>query len=322
MNSRGKAVALAKLIVSVIGLGLAFWYFAPANWSQLLGSLNLWFAASAVLLLLLAQAANGYRHWAILGGLGRNLPPGTVIALSCAGLFFNQVLPSGLGGDVIRVLNLRRRCGWSRAAASVLLDRFVGVSFYLVIVVILLPFYFHLSIPDAAKAGIVLLSVGPLLGLAVGLWASRWRGTPRRILRRVPVIALSLILLRRVFRPMVLLRMALPVSIAFFLSILAFELVGKGLGSSTSTVGYLMMVPLVFIVAQAPISFGGWGVREGAAVALMPLVGTEPGMAFLISVIFGIAVLLSSLPGLLIWWAFGFDRPAAQAPGLAASNIC
>jgi uncharacterized membrane protein YbhN (UPF0104 family) len=318
MISRANMTAFIKVFASLACLVVMWRAFIPTNWGEVLKRLDPWLGLAAVAILLVGQVANGYRHWAVLVGLRRRISPGTILALTSAGMFFNQVLPSGLGGDVVRIVNLRTRCGWRRATASVLLDRIVGVSFNLALVALLLPFYGRLNIPVLAKAGVAALSTGPLLVLSCGIWASRWRRARRWLPRPLRFVPYLLILLRRLVRPLSLLRLIPSTSIGFFSYVAAFALIGDSLGAATTTIGYMMMVPLIFIAAQFPLSFGGWGVREGAAIALMPLVGMESGVAFLTSFLFGVAVLITSLPGLLIWSLSRFDPTTPDATKSAA----
>jgi len=319
MISRTVLVGFVKVGVSLACL-LAIWrMFSPANWSDLIARMDPMLAISAVAVLLVGQVANGYRHWAVLFGLGRALPAGRVVALASAGMFFNQVLPSGMGGDVVRVVHLQRRCGWKRSTASVLFDRISGVSLNLAVVAVLLPFYYRMPIPDQAKVAITLLAAGPLLGLAVGLLVARHAWLRRMLPRPFRLGLYGLILLRRLVRPAVLIRLALPVLGGFFPYVACFGLIGESLGGGVGPLGYLLMVPLIFIAVQIPVSFGGWGIREGAAVALMPLVGMDSGVALLTSFLFGAAVLVTSLPGLAVWLLGGLAdadvRPASSIPG-------
>jgi len=46
-----------------------------------------------------------------------------------------------------------------------------------------------------------------------------------------------------------------------------------------------------------PISFAGWGVREGAMAAAFAVVGVPADQSILVSVAFGMVLLLVSLPG-------------------------
>jgi uncharacterized membrane protein YbhN (UPF0104 family) len=51
------------------------------------------------------------------------------------------------------------------------------------------------------------------------------------------------------------------------------------------------------LAATLPISFAGWGVREGALVFLFGLYDVEPQTAFTISILFGASLTISSTPG-------------------------
>jgi glycosyltransferase 2 family protein len=50
-----------------------------------------------------------------------------------------------------------------------------------------------------------------------------------------------------------------------------------------------------------PISIGGWGVREAAAVALLGMTGVDATSALLVSIMFGVLLVLATLPGALFW---------------------
>ncbi|MBI1209610.1 MAG: hypothetical protein GC191_20295 [Azospirillum sp.] len=292
---------LLKVGVSLACLLLVWRFFAPKDWPSIMARMDPGLATAALASLLLGQVFNGWRHWAVLAALGRRLALGRVLALASAGMFFSQILPSGMGGDVVRTLSLKARCGWRRSIASVVFDRMVGLALILVIVSLFLPFYFTLPLPLAVKITIAAISLGPLAALAVALPLAHVRWLRRRLPRLARGPVYGLILLGRVFRPAAVLRLGLPLVGSLIPFVVAFGLLGESLGGGVGVFGYLSMVPLIFLTAQAPISFGGWGVREGAAVGLMPLVGMDPGLAVLASTLFGAAVLVTSLPGLAIW---------------------
>jgi len=72
----------------------------------------------------------------------------------------------------------------------------------------------------------------------------------------------------------------------------------------------LIVVPAVMLVSMAPISFAGWGVREGAMIFGLGLLGIPAADALAVSVAFGILQFLLGLPGAAWWLAL---RGAAQA---------
>jgi hypothetical protein len=51
-----------------------------------------------------------------------------------------------------------------------------------------------------------------------------------------------------------------------------------------------------------PLSFSGWGLREGAAAALFPVAGLTAAQGLATSVAFGLVFLIAVLPGLVPLW--------------------
>jgi uncharacterized membrane protein YbhN (UPF0104 family) len=99
------------------------------------------------------------------------------------------------------------------------------------------------------------------------------------------------------------------------LSLIAFLLIARGIGVSVSAATFLGVATLLTFAQVLPISIGGWGVREAAAVGLLGLVGVEPGAALLSSVVLGISYAVASLPGALIWPFQGRRQFEGPAPG-------
>ncbi len=62
------------------------------------------------------------------------------------------------------------------------------------------------------------------------------------------------------------------------------------------------------LVTTLPISIAGWGVREGAMVAAFSLVGVPVEGALVLSILFGLLILLISLPGGVVWMLSGDSR--------------
>jgi uncharacterized membrane protein YbhN (UPF0104 family) len=59
--------------------------------------------------------------------------------------------------------------------------------------------------------------------------------------------------------------------------------------------------PVLLLAHTLPISIGGWGVREAAAVALLGMTGVDATSALLVSIMFGVLLVLATLPGALFW---------------------
>jgi len=313
MIRRNSLLGALKIAVSIACLYAVWSIFAPANWASMLAGADIGLVLAALAVLTLGQISSGLRHWAILRSLNRALPPVDVVGIAFTGTLFNQVLPSGLGGDVIRAIHFKNRCGWARAIGSVAVDRVAGLGFKLALVLLLVPAYLALPLPGLLKLLIVLVAAGPLLGLGLALSLARARRIRRFVPRPFRPILLGLLYFRRLLTPRRLLLLALPLLGGLLPYIACFGLLGESLGAGLPMVDYLTIVPLVFVAMQFPLSIGGWGVREGAAVALFPMVGMAPGTALLASGLFGAALIITSAPGLLLWWT----RPLAARPASA-----
>jgi hypothetical protein len=86
-----------------------------------------------------------------------------------------------------------------------------------------------------------------------------------------------------------------------WLNLLAFAASAAAVGVWLSPAAIMVILPLVLFAMLLPISIGGWGLREGAAVALFPLAGATGAEGFAASACFGVVFLLSALSGLLMF---------------------
>jgi len=227
------------------------------------------------------------------------------------GMFFNQALPGGTGGDAVRMY-LGYRVGHSLRGAinSVMLERVVTVVALVLLVDIALPFLTPTSGIEKLnfiRTATVLISLAAVTGIAFLMLLDR---LPERMCKWKIVRGLGYLAndTRRLFLSF---RHA---SIAIFwgllthinLSFVVF-LLASGLGLSVTFFDCLMLVPPVVLVVTLPISIGGWGIREGAMVFAFGLIGVPGDSALVLSVMVGLAGLAISLPGGLVW-LFSHER--------------
>ena len=86
------------------------------------------------------------------------------------------------------------------------------------------------------------------------------------------------------------------------ISVLIFTL-AMGLGLEITLANCLLLFPPVLLIQTLPISVAGWGVREGAMVAMFALVGVPAEGVLAMSILFGLVLIIMSLPGLWFWLA-------------------
>jgi uncharacterized membrane protein YbhN (UPF0104 family) len=81
-------------------------------------------------------------------------------------------------------------------------------------------------------------------------------------------------------------------------NVAGFTFAAWAIGFQLSFAVALALVPMILIAMLLPLTISGWGLREGVAVALFPLVGATATQGLVASVAFGLICLLAALPGL------------------------
>ena len=281
--------------------------------ADLISHANLPLIAATVLIFLIANFVVGWRWQVILSAEAPSPGSATLLKIVFVGLFFNQVLPTGVGGDAVRAWRCSR-VGVALGAAirSILLDRACGYLVLVVLYAVALPTLLHI-LSDARERSVVLavLAVG-LLGLLALVSLDR---LPRPILRLrliAPFAELSRASRRLFTNPRqcgTVLGLSV-ITIAF--TVLGFKFVGDAVGSRLSLGSWMMIVPPVTLIQLVPISLAGWGVRETALVIALGSFGVPAEAALATSVLVGLCLIVVGLPGGLIWLA---DWDITPSPG-------
>lgn len=73
------------------------------------------------------------------------------------------------------------------------------------------------------------------------------------------------------------------------------------MGLSYPPLLFMVAVPPVLLLSIIPVSLAGWGVREGAMVGIFLLVGAAKASILSVSILYGLLLIVASLPGLLLW---------------------
>jgi uncharacterized membrane protein YbhN (UPF0104 family) len=277
--------------------------------------------ATAVLTMLWANVIVGLRWHLVLRAAAPSPGLVSLIKIISVGLFFNQVLPTGVGGDAVRAWRLRKLgTGLGDAIRSILLDRACG---YLVLVLVYaasLPSLLHL-LPEPAQRG----GAAAVLGAAVfGLLALvLFDRLPRPILRLRLVAPLAELSResRRLFADPGRCGAVLGLSaLTIGLTIVAFKLVADGVGVRLSLWSWTMIVPPVTLIQLMPVSLAGWGVRELVLVVALASFGVRAESALATSVLWGLCSIFIGIPGGLIWLT-GWDIAQPHRPAASASSI-
>jgi len=318
---------LSFFLKTIVTGGLLYVVFQRAGMQDVVRQLSAisgwWIALCA--LALFAQTALTAVRWLIvlrhLEGRWRFIDLWRYVVI---GSFFNQFLPSGMGGDVFRIWYVRQEgLSWGKATASVITDRVIGLVGLFVLIAAGIPYL--LTVPAAGTVRDVLIALAVALALAIAafLWLdvfieklARFAALDRLIARSARLSHLFEGVQRTspIIRNMLAGRWgfaALALSIANQLLagavVFAFGIhVKAGVGGAPA----MLLFPFVLLVSMVPISLAGWGMREGAMVVVFSLIGTTATAALAMSLLFGIALFVAALPGGVLW--LSSQGPAAR----------
>lgn len=262
----------------------------------------------ALALQLLAYALGLWRWWLLLRYADVHVPYLSMKPAYYLGLFFNQVLPTGVGGDAVRTYHLYRRgLALRPLVGSALMDRLIGLFTitYLGLGGLLSSHLFILTMGDRmvlvavavlAAVGFLLLFLPTVHDLLQKPFA-RWRH-----LHAVSIASDILELCHSYGRAPRLLAVAVVLSLVMQATeVTIFVALGHALGLQVPVTVYFAAVPLAFVAASVPISLGGLGVREGVLAGLMMAAGVDKHGAVALAVLFLAVLWVSVLPGLLLF---------------------
>jgi glycosyltransferase 2 family protein len=219
-----------------------------------------------------------------------------------SGLFFNQAMPSSVGGDVIRGYYLKKQgMTLGHATLGVLMDRLFGMVGLVLLVLASLPLLFELVNNSIARTGVLLIASSISLALLLVFFTDKLPGNFSHF-----KIIKGLYSLSREGRHCISDRhsglIILLISVLIHLiSVFSVMIMSIGLGLDIEWGGFLLMVPLVGLMMVVPISIAGWGVREGVMVVGFGYLGVASEAALALSILYGLSILVVALPGGVIW---------------------
>ena len=257
-----------------------------------------WLIAALLGLSIVQVSAALWRWHLLVKAMGIPLPFPATLRIFPIGQFFNQTLPSSVGGDIFRVWLLNcHGISLNQATGNVILDRIIGLEALLLTSFLGLPVLFR-TVPGAASWSILALLLAGLaafvvllgLGGKYGTFLDRWPATS--LIRNVARCAWRL-----VTRPM---EGALVLALSLAIHLIAGAYIASILWSLRHDGPFAVLVALVapvLLVTILPISLAGWGVRESAMIFILAILGIPAADALTASLLFGIGVFLVGLPG-------------------------
>jgi uncharacterized protein (TIRG00374 family) len=306
---------IAKIAISV---GILVFLLTRLNRADLLGRLAsaqpLWLGLA--LALYFCAIFLGVLKWYLLVRVQRlAISFWGLATFTFTGLFIGNVLPTNIGGDVVRAAMLARagRGTTEAAAISVVVDRLFGLAAFFGVSLISAGLAVGLLTrstehPEGTELqAIQTATIIMAAAFAVGSALFFSRRTARQLARvfelgsfaRFKPYALRLYHAIQVYRfnyAALAANSALSASILVVATLVWYS-VARALGLDISMLYFFLFNPLIAFVLLLPISFNGLGPKEATAVFFFGLVGVPGELAFALSLLFNANVVLTSLPG-------------------------
>ncbi len=320
--SRRYIVTAVKLAVSIALLAFLLSRIDTARlWANARQASIPWLAI-ALAVYLSTVLCSVWRWWLLLEAQDVDVSPRQLFNSYLVALFFNNLLPSNIGGDVVRISDTARLARSKTLATTVvLLDRVMGVMALVLVaacgatlvatrsavghaVVPLWPAWFWANLPSwfwavfiagAAATTPALVAPAGVVRLLQPLttFHPEWVGGR--------ISSLTITLERFKEHPAALVSCfggAIFVQVAtvgFYLA------VAHALHLNVAPSDLAVIVPVSGVIQMVPISFGGLGVREWAFNIYLSGAGVAPESALLLSLSATALIMLFSLSGLAVY---------------------
>ena len=296
---------IAVLLKIFISLGLMTFLISQVDFRQIFSILKnvdiimIFYA----LIMLIIQAFVATARWQfVLNCQKIKISYKNILKILWSGLFFNQAMPSSVGGDVIRGYYLKKEgMSLGRATLGVLMDRLFGMMGLVILVLISLPLLFELVDDTTAQTGILFIALSASIALMIILFTDKLPGNFSHLKLIEGFYSLSKDTRHCIVKNHCGL-IIIPVSILIhIISVTTVMIIAAGLNLNVDLWGGLLIFPLVSLMLVAPISIAGWGVREGAMVVGFGYLGVAPEAALALSILYGLSALIVALPGGVVW---------------------
>src|SRR6266404_3986051 len=276
---------LITLFQLTVTIAVLYWvYHDPGRRAQMAAAIRdaqyRW-VVIAILAYFVVEIAAAFRWHVLLKVQGIHLSFLRLSGLFLIGMFYNQFLPGGTGGDIIKSYYLLKETPDKKAGAllAVVFDRFIGLV-ALVATFVISGFNLFHSLPEKFPGRDKLIEISA----AYHLYAHHWRAT---------LVAFGASL------------------VAHLATFATFLCAAYALAAPVPLLNFFAVMPVERTISALPISFAGIGLREKVLqIMLNGLCGVPEAKAILIGSLSFLIILVCCLPGAVVYL---FYRPSGPA---------
>jgi glycosyltransferase 2 family protein len=293
----------ARVIGTAAIVGVLVWRLGASPFLDGIRSIDSRALAAAAGLAVLTTLCCAWRWKIVARGLGLELSLPAAVAAYYRSIFLNVTLPGGVVGDVHRgVSHGRDASDVGRGLRAVACERIAGQVVQVavtVVVLLVLPSPVHSSMPLVAIAVVVAVLAAVLVGRTRpgggrSAWARFWDAVTHDI--RDGLLARG-----------AWLGIVLASALVVAGHVVTFLIAARTAGTTASLSRMLPLALLVLLAMVLP-SVGGWGPREGMTAWVFGAAGLGAAQGVATAVVYGVMVLVASLPGAVFLAAAWFRR--------------
>ena len=213
--------------------------------------------------------------------------------------FMNNILPTGIVGDIYRTLNIKINNKTSgnliKSLQSVIFERLSGQIALIVTFILSLQVFFIVN--QKYQASIYLLILITVIFIFIKLIFFYQKKNK------------YLVNFKYIFTGKRLYRHFLMSLIIVMTYITTYIVCAYSLNLNIDLISFFVFAPIILFSMALPVSIGGWGIRETTALAISFLLGLSVSASVTVAIVYGICNLLCSLPGVY----FFFTRKALKS---------
>ncbi len=294
-----------KIVISAILIGYLLNRIGIHNVIEHLQSVKVFWLCVAFVLFTMSLFIGSCQWWILLRSEGIEINWKKTASFYFVGLFFNNFLVSGLGGDFFRMIDIKRYSEKGTSAFStVFLDRFMGFFVLSGMMVFAMPWIwtrgdilFQLRIPFVFLTGgwIMILFFFFNQSFAGLLKKMIQKTIPKKINAQVQEVYQRIHQFGH--KKKLFIRIGVLSIIIQSTRIMTHYCLGRSVGITLSPFYFFLLIPLIAVVASLPISVGGLGIREQSGVILFGILGVHTIQAFTMEALAYLIAVVTSLPG-------------------------
>ena len=286
-----------KLIISFIFVVVVCQKFDLNDMLIFFSKIKFYTIVSSIGFAIIIIIFNMFRWYVIIRQVVVSIPIQLILKIFLVGTFFNQFLPSTIGGDAYRIIYLSKSgVSVAHSTVSVAIDRLIGLLTFILLAefahnyigpIIEIDKYFNIL--NTTIISFLIMVTAIFIYMNVG---------------KNKIFQIENFLEKYDFNfNLINITAAILCSIISALSVIYFLfLISTDLEMNIDFTVLLLTVPLVNLVIAIPISFAGWGIRESAMIFILGYFNVAASLASFLGLSLGLLSLTTAVPGLYFLW--------------------